>query len=237
MWCHLSLCFDHVFSFFSVEQRNKQICLPGEKKSNLFLFFLEYFLFPGSLMFFYYSFHRWLFLFSNFTFRSCGFIDRWAMSYIFATFDAVRGVCGHIKVSWDNHSNCLSCSSFSRYLMCLICETWSATIWDLADKSRLYCSRRSTMTKKRYAKKKKNATLDLSDDNSTKDGITTLHCSTDGGRPQSGGIYMDGHIIQSMSTRHQSPVTGHQSSSPVTSHWALVTGHQSPVIQALVIEW
>ena len=111
------------------------------------------------------------------------------------------------------------------------CKTWSSTIWDLTDKYRLYCSRRSTMTKKRLAKKKKIVNLDLSND-----GITTQHGSTAGGRPQSGGIYTDGHIIQSISppgTGHQSPGNRHQSSSPGTGQ--PVTGHQSPVIQAPVI--
>ena len=105
------------------------------------------------------------------------------------------------------------------------------TIWDLADKRRSYCSRRSTMVKKKYAKKKKNVSSDLSNDNSRKDGITTLHGSTAGVGPPSGGIYTNGHNIHSVSppgTGYQSPGT-RQSSSPVTHHRAPVTIHKSPV--------
>ena len=43
----------------------------------------------------------------------------------------IQGVCGHIKASWDNHSNCLSCSSCSRLSTCLVCNTWTSAVWDL----------------------------------------------------------------------------------------------------------
>ena len=82
------------------------------------------------------------------------------------------------------------------------------------------------MTRKRLAKKKKNiVNWDLSSDNSAKDGITTPHGSTAGGRPHGGGSYTDGHIIQFKPTGHQAP----------DLHQALV--NQSPVIQAPVIKW
>ena len=134
----------------------------------------------------------------------------------------IRGICGHIKASWDNHSNCLSYSSCSRLSMCSVCETWTADVWDLADRHRLYSSRRSTVTWKRLAKKKKVVQLDWSDDSSTRDGITTPHGSTDGGRPHIGGIFTDGRSIHSLpGTSHlhqapanQSPVSGH----PGTHH-------------------
>ena len=67
---------------------------------------------------------------------------------------SVRGVCGHIKASWDNHSNCLSCFSRFSLSICSVCKYWTENTWDLANRQRLYCSRRSTMTKRRLAKKK-----------------------------------------------------------------------------------
>ena len=75
------------------------------------------------------------------------------------------------------------------------------------------------MAKKKYTKKKKNVSSNLSDDNSAKAGITTSHGSTVRGRPQSGGNYTNGHIIHSISppgTGHQAPGSHHQS--PVTGH-------------------
>ena len=40
----------------------------------------------------------------------------------------IRGVCGHIKASWDNHSNCLSCSSCSMLSTCSVCKTRTADL-------------------------------------------------------------------------------------------------------------
>ena len=165
----------------------------------------------------------WFYLFSKIDFWFLVIINHRSMSYIFMTFDDDL-----IKASSDSHSNCLSCSSCSRLSACSVCKTWPADIWDLADICRLYSSRRSTMFKKRLAKKKKVVQSDLSNYNSTRDGITTLHGSTAGDRPHLGGIFTDVRSIHSL----RSPVTGHQA--PViftrhwsTSHWAPGTGHQS----------
>ena len=151
------------------------------------------------------------------------------------------GIWGHIKVSWDNHFNCLSCSSCSRLFTCLVCKTWTDDTWDLADRQRRFCSRRSTMTKKRLAKKKKVVQSDLSDDNSIRDGITTLQGSTARVRPYLGGISTDVRsihvhqslIIQAPVIKWWSPGTEHQS---LVEYQALgtgqpITGHQAPVIK------
>ena len=50
----------------------------------------------------------------------------------------IRGDCGHLKTSWDNYTNCLSCSSCFRYSTCLVCKNWTGSLWELADKRRLY---------------------------------------------------------------------------------------------------
>ena len=97
------------------------------------------------------------------------------------------------------------------------------------------------MTKKRLAKKKKIVDSDLADDSSTEDWMITPHGSIAGVRPQSGGIYTDGHIIQSISppgTGHQSQSTSHRSFSLVTSHSSsrhpsMSIDYQAPVNQAL----
>ena len=65
------------------------------------------------------------------------------------------------------------------------------------------------MAKKKCAKKKKSVSSNLSKDNPTKDGIINPHGSTAGGRPHSGGNFMNGNIIHGMSpsvTRHQAVI-------------------------------
>ena len=146
----------------------------------------------------------------------------------------IRGDCGHLKASWDNHTNCLSCSSCSRYSTFLVCKNWSGSIWELADKRKLYCFRCSTMTKTKTSSKKNknNVNSELSEDIASKDNrITTPNGFTGGGRPHNGGGSKNGQIIHSVSP----PVTGHQSpgsqlhQSLSTSHKSLNIEHQAPV--------
>ena len=54
----------------------------------------------------------------------------------------ICGDYGHIKARWDNHHNCLKCSSCSRLLTCSTCSTWSEETWILADKHRTYISKK-----------------------------------------------------------------------------------------------
>ena len=126
VWHHLSSCFDHMFSFFSVEQRNKQDLFTGWKKSNVFLFFPEYFfniswysyvpLFVLSQMILYLSkFHFWI------------------LCYYWSSIDVI-----HFPVFWCQpieafvviSKRCeiiipivFPCSSCSRYSTCLVCKT------------------------------------------------------------------------------------------------------------------
>ena len=74
--------------------------------------------------------------------------------------------------------------------------------------------------------KKKNVSLNLIDDNSTKDEITNPHDSTARGRLQCVGIYTNGRNIHSISP----PGTGHKSLGTRQSS-SSVTGHQAPVIE------
>ena len=59
------------------------------------------------------------------------------------------------KALWDNHINCLSCSSHSRFSMGPTCRNWPSSMWDLADKRGLYNTRCRTMAKMKTLSKKK----------------------------------------------------------------------------------
>ena len=123
---------------FSVEQRNKsRTCLPGEKNSNFvsilpdisyFLVFLRSFII--SFVDDSFSFHFSLFDLVILLFRRrCHTFSRILML-------TIRGDCGHLKALWDNNTNCLSCSSCSRYSTYLVCRNWIGSKWKLADKRR-----------------------------------------------------------------------------------------------------
>ena len=129
----------------------------------------------------------------------------------------VHSVYGHIKARWDNHQNCLSCSSCSRLSTCL----WSEKTWILADKRPTYSARRSVMRKKKQNKKRLAVNSDASEDNSF-DGSTTPQGYTARGKTHHGGDYMDVECIQSMSTSHRS--TSYWS----TSHWS--ASHRSTTL-------
>ena len=78
----------------------------------------------------------------------------------------VRGVCGHIKASWDNHSNCLSCSSCSRLSTCSVCKTWTAGILQTGTD---YIVQEDLPGQGKDWLRKTVVQSDLTDDNSTRD--------------------------------------------------------------------
>ena len=153
----------------------------------------------------------------------------------------IHGNCRHIKVRWDNHLNCFSCSSCSRLSTCSTCSNWSENTWILADKRRIYSSRKSVMTKKRHNKQKKQIVIsDPSDDNSV-DGNTTPWGYTARGRAHPGGIFMGAIGTQkslsppvNQSSVNQSPVNQSrvsQSGQPVTGQdFTPVPVNQAPII-------
>ena len=98
----------------------------------------------------------------------------------------VRDNCGHIKAQWDNHDECLKCSSCSRESTCSTCISWSNKIWKLADKRRTYSSRKWVMKKKHN--KKQQVLSDSSDENLV-DRITTPHGPSAWGRTHPGGNF------------------------------------------------
>ena len=65
----------------------------------------------------------------------------------------VRGSCGHLKASWDNHPRCFACSRCSFQSRCQTCKLWPSSIWTLASNRRSYIQRKVAMDKKKMGKK------------------------------------------------------------------------------------
>ena len=65
----------------------------------------------------------------------------------------VRGSCGHLKASWDNHPRCFACSRCSFQSRCQICKLWPSSIWTLASNRRSYVQRKFAVDKKKMGKK------------------------------------------------------------------------------------
>ena len=140
-----------------------------------------------------------------------------------------RGNCGHLKAKWDTHLSCLTCNSCTRISPCSICSSWTAKVWNLAERRRLYATRKSVMTQRRKQKKSKKTKKSQSDmsDSGAVDGSTIPHSYTARGRTHQGGSPADLESDRALSllvTGH--PVTGQ----PVTQS----TGNLSPVIQSPV---
>ena len=135
-----------------------------------------------------------------------------------------RGNCGHIKAKWDTH---LSCNSCTRISPCYICSSWTPKVWNLAERRRLYATRKSVMTQKRKQKKQKKTKKSQSDmsDSGTVDGNTAPHSYTARGRTHQGGSPADLESDRALSP----PVTGHPvTGQPVTSQpvtGQLISGH------------
>ena len=63
----------------------------------------------------------------------------------------IRGSCGHVKASWDNHATCFSCSRCSFETRCSTCKEWTSAIWTLVAKRRTSMGRKkSTEDKKKW---------------------------------------------------------------------------------------
>ena len=140
-----------------------------------------------------------------------------------------RSNCGHLKAKWDTHLSCLTCNSCTRISPCSICSSWTAKVWNLAERRRLYATRKSVMTQSRKQKKSKKTKKSQSvmSDSGTVDGSTAPHSYTARGRTHQGGSPADLESDRALSP----PVTSHWSSShrstsqQSTSHRA--TYHQS----------
>ena len=64
----------------------------------------------------------------------------------------LRGSCGHLKGKYDSHSSCINCAGCSRYNSCVECQSWTDSIWVLAEKRRSFKGR--LMGKKKQSRGK-----------------------------------------------------------------------------------
>ena len=69
----------------------------------------------------------------------------------------IRGSCGHLKGSYDNHSSCLNCSGCFRSNCCSVCHSWSDSTWSLVGRRRRFRDRQMGKTKDAKVKERKNS--------------------------------------------------------------------------------
>ena len=94
----------------------------------------------------------------KFSLVSFGACDNFSLPLVMVSLSMSqsRGLCGHLKGSYDNHSSCLNCSGCFRSSCCSVCQLWPAWTWSLVAKRRLFCDRRKMgKTKEEKAKAKK----------------------------------------------------------------------------------
>ena len=69
----------------------------------------------------------------------------------------IRGSCGHLKGSYDNHSSCLNCSGCFRPNCSSVCHSWSDSTWSLVGRRQRFCDRQLGKTKEAKVKKPRNS--------------------------------------------------------------------------------
>ena len=122
-----------------------------------------------------------------------------------------------------------------------VCKNWPGSIWEPADKRRLYCSRHSTMTKTKTLSKKKNYLRPFLQRTMGSPPCMALLLGV--GSIMVAALRIGNHS-QCKPTRHRSLVTSHQAVNftsnralgtrnqpPVTSHWSPVISHRSLSIE------
>ena len=67
----------------------------------------------------------------------------------------LRGSCGHLKGKYDSHSSCINCAGCSRYKSCVECQSWTDSIWVLAEKRRSFKGRLMGKKKESRGKQQK----------------------------------------------------------------------------------
>ena len=66
----------------------------------------------------------------------------------------LRGSCGHLKGKYDSHLSCINCAGCSRYNSCVECQSWTDSIWALAEKRRSFKGRLMGKKKESRGKEK-----------------------------------------------------------------------------------
>ena len=67
----------------------------------------------------------------------------------------ICGSCGHLKGKYDSHSSCINCAGCSRYNSCVECQSWTDSIWVLAEKRRSFRGRQMGKKKESRGKQQK----------------------------------------------------------------------------------
>ena len=67
----------------------------------------------------------------------------------------LRDFCGHLKGKYDSHSSCINCAGCSRYNSCVECQSWTDSIWVLAEKRRSFKGRQMGKKKESRGKQQK----------------------------------------------------------------------------------
>ena len=69
----------------------------------------------------------------------------------------IRGCCGHLKGSYDNHTSCLNCSGCFRSNCCSVCHSWSDSTWSLVGRHGRFRDRQMGKTKEAKVEKPRNS--------------------------------------------------------------------------------
>ena len=67
----------------------------------------------------------------------------------------LRSSCGHLKGKYDSHLSCINCAGCFRYNSCVECQSWTDSIWALAEKRRLFKGRLMGKKKESRGKQQK----------------------------------------------------------------------------------
>ena len=67
----------------------------------------------------------------------------------------LRGSFGHLKGKYDSHLTCINCAGCSRYNSCVECQSWTDSIWALAEKRRSFKGRQMGKKKESRGKQQK----------------------------------------------------------------------------------
>ena len=117
----------------------------------------------------------------------------------------LRGSCGHLKGKYDSHSSCINCAGCSRYNSCVECQSWTDSIWVLAEKRRSFKGRQMGKKKESRGKQQKgfsskrssrtdshddpagSSVISLDDDSPSGEPAPVLSRSSSGGRSETRG--------------------------------------------------
>ena len=94
--------------------------------------------------------------FSLVSFDAC---DKFSLPFVVVSLSMpqIRGSCGHLKGSYDNHNSCLNCSGCFRSNCCSVCHSWSNWTWSLVERRRRFRDRQKGKTKDAKVKERKNS--------------------------------------------------------------------------------